>query len=308
MAKVLITGIAGFIGSNLAVRLLEEGYEVIGIDNLSAGVVTQVPEGVDFHKLDIRSKDIYPLFKDVEYVFHLAAKSSVSECQQDPVDASDNNSTGTVNVFEASARAGIKKIIYAETSALYEGSEIYPTPESDVHPHSFYALSKMTTNIYAQGFQKFRNLKTVAVRYFNVYGPRQDYRRTIPPVMSALIIKLLRGENPIIYGDGEKRRDFVYVDDVNDVHLLLMKDDRANNEVFNIGCGVNYSINEIYKMIRDITGVNLDPIYKDNLEGEAQVNLGDCSKLKSLGWNPKTTIEEGLKIQIDYIKKNVINA
>ena len=306
MKKIIITGVAGFIGSNLAVRLLEEGYEVVCIDDLSYGVREQVPDGVNFFEQDIRSKDIYPLFKDAKYVFHLAAKSPVNDCQQDPVSACDINTTGTVNVFEASARAGIKKIIYAETSALYEGISKFPTPEGEVDPHSFYARSKMAGRIMARGYKEFHNLDSVAVRYFNVYGPRQDYRRTIPPLMSAIIIKLLRGEQPIIFGDGEKRRDFVYVNDVNDAHLLLMKEDKANNEVYNIGYGKNYSVNEIYKMIRDLTGIAIDPIYKENLPGEAQINLADCAKLKSLGWEPKTTLEEGLKIQLDYIKEHAL--
>lgn len=306
MAKVLITGVAGFIGSNLAVRLLEEGYEVVGIDNLSHGIKEQVPEDVKFFELDIRSKDIYPLFKDATHVFHLAALSCIPECQSDPVSASDVNVTGTVNVFEASANAGVKKIIYAETSALYEGVKQFPTTEDVVDPHSIYAISKMASHLFAKSYKEFRNLNNIGVRYLNVYGPRQDYRRSIPPVMSSFIIKLLRGEQPVIYGDGEKRRDFVYVDDVNDAHLLLMKEDKADNNVYNIGSGKNYSINEIYQMIRNLTGISINSIYKDNFEAEAQITLSDCSKLKSLGWQPKISIEEGVKRQIDYIKKHVI--
>ena len=134
MEKVLITGVAGFIGSNLALRLLDEGYEVIGVDDLSYGVKEQIPPGVKFFKQDIRSKDIYPLFKGVKYVFHLAAKNCISDCQNDPLNTSDINVTGTVNIFEASVKAGVKKVIYAESSAVYEGSEQFPTPESSAEP------------------------------------------------------------------------------------------------------------------------------------------------------------------------------
>lgn len=306
MSKILITGIAGFIGSNLAVRLLAEGHEVVGIDDLSHGLREQVPEGVNFVEQDIRSKDIYPLFKDVNYVFHLAALSSIPDCQSDPVSACDVNTTGTVNVFEASARAGVTKIIFAETSAVYEGIQNWPTPEENVDPHSVYAVGKMAARLYAKPYKEFRNLDSVGVRYFNVYGPRQDYRRSIPPLMSAFILALLRGEKPVIYGDGEKKRDFVYVDDVNDAHLLLMKDDRANNNIYNIGSGTNNSINEIYKMTKGLIGVDVEPVHKDNLEAEAQITLADCSKLKSLGWEPKMSLEEGIKIQIEYIKKHVL--
>jgi nucleoside-diphosphate-sugar epimerase len=306
MEKIVITGVAGFIGSNLAARLLDEGYEIIGIDDLSCGIKEQVPEGVNFFEQDIRSKDIYPLFKGAKYVFHLAAKSSVYDCQKDAVSACDINTTGTVNVFEASARAGVKKIIFAETSAVYEGIQKWPTPEDMTDPHSVYAVSKMAARFFAKPYKEFHNLDSVGVRYFNVYGPRQDYRRSIPPLMSAFILALLRGEKPVIYGDGEKRRDFVYVDDVNDAHLLLMKDDRTNNGIYNIGSGANNSVNEIYKMIKDLLKSDVDPVYKDNLEGEAQINLADCGKLKSLGWQPKVSLEEGLKIQIDYLKKHVL--
>ena len=306
MAKALITGVAGFIGSNLAVRLLKEGYEVVGIDDLSYGVKEQVPDGVTFFQQDIRSKDIYPLFEGVDCVFHLAAKNCISDCQKDTVSTSDINVTGTVNVLEAGARAGIKKVIYAESSAVYEGVSQFPTPEGVVEPHSFYAMSKVAGHCFAKAYKEFYNLDSIGVRYFNVYGPRQDYRRTIPPLMSAFIIKLLRGEQPVIYGDGEKRRDFIYIDDINDVHVLLMNEEKANNEVYNIGFGKNYSVNEIYKIIKSLLGVDIDPAYLDSLSGEAQITLADCTKLQSLGWQPKMSLEEGIKLQIDYIKKNVL--
>ncbi|PIU55003.1 MAG: hypothetical protein COS89_08530, partial [Deltaproteobacteria bacterium CG07_land_8_20_14_0_80_38_7] len=137
---MLITGVAGFIGSNLADRLINEGYRVIGIDNLAYGVIEQVPKEVEFYKLDIRSKDIYPIFNNVDFVFHLAAKNCISDCQNDPLETADINVTGTVNVFEAARLANVKKVIYAESSAVYEGSKTLPTPESEVNAKSFYAI------------------------------------------------------------------------------------------------------------------------------------------------------------------------
>lgn len=304
--KVLITGIAGFIGSNLAERLLRErNYQIIGIDNLAYGVKEQIPNGVEFHQLDIRSKDIYPLFKGVDYVFHLAAKNCISDCQADPVETADINITGTVNVFEASRRAGVKKIIYAESSALYEGSQVFPTPESETKPESFYAISKTCNNFFANAYKKFFNLNFTGLRYFNVYGPRQDYRRTIPPVMSAFIIKLLKGEKPVIYGTGEKKRDFIYVDDVNDFHLLCLNDSRTDGKVFNIGSGKNYSILEIYEMITKLLKVRIPPVYKPDLPGEAQETLADITEARKLDWKPKTDIIEGLKKMIGYIKQEM---
>ncbi len=304
--RVLITGVAGFIGSNLAERLLKEKhYRVIGIDNLAYGIKEQIPDGVEFHKCDIRDKGIIPLFTSVDYVFHFAAKNCISDCQIDPVETADINVHGTVNVFEAARQAKVKKVIYAESSALYEGSTMLPTPEHDVHPESFYSISKAATKYFAEAYARYYNLNNTALRYFCVYGPRQDYRRSIPPVFSAFIIKLLKGETPSIYGTGEKRRDFVYVDDVNDFHIACMTDGRTDGKVFNLGSGVNYTINEIYDLITTMLHSTLRPTYKGDLPGEAQENLADISLATSLGWKPKTTLREGLQASIDFIKKEM---
>lgn len=305
--KVLITGVAGFIGSNLADRLLKEGkYEVIGIDNLAYGKKEQIPDGVEFHKMDIRDSSIYPLFRHVDFVFHLAAKNSIIDCQNNPLETADINVTGTVNVFEAVRQGRIKKVIYAESSALYEGSEILPTPETEVKPQSFYAVSKLASMHFAEAYTRFYQMKFTALRYFCVYGPRQDYRRTIPPVFSAFIIKLLRNEQPIIYGTGEKRRDFIHVDDINDFHLQCMQDDRTTGKVFNLGSGMNYSVNEIYKTIAGLLKSDISPLYKPDLPGEAFANLAEISRAKQLGWNPKIDLETGLKTAIDFIKNEMV--
>jgi len=299
----LITGVAGFIGSNLADRLCSlDGSKVIGIDNLAYGVREQVPAGVEFHRLDIRSKEIYPLFEKVDYVFHLAAKNCISDCQSDPVETADINVTGTVNVFEAARKAGVKKVIYAESSAIYEGSNLLPTPESEVKPQSFYAAGKAATMFFANSFERFSELRFTALRYFCVYGPRQDYRRTIPPVMSAFIIKLLKGQQPFIYGTGDKKRDFVYVDDVNDFHLLCMNNGKTDGQVFNLGSGENFSVNDIYTMISGLLDVQVAPIHKPDMPGEAQQTLADITNAGRIGWRPKTTITDGLKNMVDFIK------
>lgn len=303
--NIVVTGVAGFIGSNLADRLLNEGHRVIGIDNLAYGVREQIPAGVEFHKADIRHKKIYPLFKGVDYVFHLAAKNCISDCQNDPVETADINVTGTVNVFEAAKRAGVKKVIYAESSAMYEGSDVLPTPESEVKPESFYATSKAASMLFAEAYSRFSNLRFTALRYFCVYGPRQDYRRTVPPVMSAFIIKLLRGERPVIYGTGEKRRDFVYVDDINDFHLQCMTDPRADGQVYNLGSGQNHSVLDIYELVSDILNVRIAAIHKADLPGEAEDTLADIGKAKALGWRPKTDIKAGLRNMVAYIRREL---
>jgi len=304
--KILITGVAGFIGSNLADYLLKNNFEVIGIDNLSYGVFEQVPKGVIFHKADIRDKNIYNLFSGVECVFHLAAKNSIIDCEENPDETFDINVDGTRNIFNAAVENNIKKVIYAESSAVYEGSKNLPSKESEVSPKSIYAKSKMDTHYIAKEYFDSKQLITTGLRYFNVYGPRQDYRRTIPPVFSAFIISLLKKERPTIFGDGYKKRDFVYVDDVNDFHLMCINNDKTNNDVFNVGSGKNYSIKFIYDAIKKMLDSDIEPIFGENFDFEAQDNLANIDKAKKIGWNPNTKLEDGLKKSIDYIRNHVI--
>ena len=300
--KIVITGVAGFIGANLARKLVEAGASVSGIDNLSYGLKENVPSGVEFHENDIRDSGLGELFRGADMVFHLAAKNCISDCQSDPVETASINVAGTVNVFEAARLAQVRKVIYAESSALYEGISQFPTPESDVQPESFYAVSKLAGMHFAEAYKRYFGMTFTALRYFCVYGPVQDYRRTIPPVMSAFIIKLLKGEQPVIYGSGRKRRDFVYVDDINEFHMKCLTDSRTDNRTFNLGSGRNISVLEIYEAISEILGVSIEPLFKPDLPGEAQETLADISEAKSVGWEPRTDLETGLRNAISYIK------
>ena len=304
--KILITGVAGFIGSNLADFLIKKDYDILGIDNLSNGLIEQIPKKVVFQNKDICSQSIYPFFKGVDIVFHLAAKNCITDCQLDPVETVLNNVVGTVRVFEACKRAKVKKVIYAESSAIYEGSSSFPSREVDEYPESFYAVSKMASKMFAGAYHRFSKLNIIALRYFNVYGPRQDYRRSIPPLMCALIIKLLKLEQPTIYGNGQKRRDFIYIDDVNRFHEMLITDIRSNGTTYNIGSGTNYSVMDIYNAIESVLNTGLKPIFKPDLPGEAFQNLADISKAQNLGWSPQVDLEEGLNLSIDYIRNNVL--
>jgi UDP-glucose 4-epimerase len=301
-SRIVITGVAGFIGSNLAERLLAEDHEVIGIDNLAYGLREQIPAGVKFCELDIRDRQLWELLRPSDVVFHLAAKNCISDCQDDPVETASINVTGTVNVFEASRRAGAAKVVYAESSALYEGSDVLPTPESEARPQSFYAVSKLAAMAFAEAFRRYHGMRMTALRYFCVYGPRQDYRRAIPPVMSAFIIRLMRGEQPVIYGTGEKRRDFIHVDDVNDFHLRCLSDSRTDGRVFNLGGGVSYSVKQIYLQVAKLLESKTIPAYRPDLQGEAEETLADISAAKALGWHPKITLERGLASFVDYYR------
>jgi UDP-glucose 4-epimerase len=310
-ATIAITGVAGFIGSNLADYLLAEArrqgtrLRLIGIDNLAYGVREQIPPEVDFRQLDIRSRELAAALHGVDYLYHLAAKNCISDCQQDPVETADINVTGTVNVFEACRRAGVRKVIYAESSALYEGSTVLPTPESEVAPRSMYAISKLAGMHFAEAYARFHGLRTTALRYFCVYGPRQDYRRTIPPVMSAFIIKLLRGQRPIIYGTGDKRRDFIHVADINRFHLQCLTDPRTDGHVYNLGSGQSHSVREIYELLGELLDTRLEPERRPDLPGEAFENRADIAAARALGWAPTWELRRGLADMIAYIRAEI---
>lgn len=307
MAKVLVTGVAGFIGSNLADRLLDEGHEVTGVDNLAYGLRSQVPENVRFVQADIRDPNIADVLAGADAVFHLAAKNCLSDCEDDPVETVSINVQGSVNVFEACRRAGVRRIIHAETSALYEGCGRYPSRESDISPESFYAISKFSVMAFARRYERHFGAQITALRYFNVYGPRQDYRRTVPPVMSAFIIKLLLGERPVIYGTGEKRRDFIYVDDLNDFHVRCLTDPRTIGHTYNVGSGRNYSVLEIYRKVSELLGTALPPQHAPDMQGdEAEQTLADITAARSLGWEPRVSLDEGLRRSITFIRENVL--
>jgi UDP-glucose 4-epimerase len=213
-----------------------------------------------------------------------------------------------LNVLEAARQAKVPKLVYADTSAEYEGIDEFPTREDKVRPVGVYAVSKHGGAAFCESYRELYRMNLTVVRYFNVYGPAQDWRRVVPPVMSAFIIRMLRGERPIIYGTGEKRRDFIYVDDVNDFHLILLDDPRSNGRVFNVGTGVNFSVNEIYQLVEDLLQTGLKPIYKPDLPGEAQVTLADITAGRELGWQPKVDIHEGLRRSIQYIRERVLQA
>jgi UDP-glucose 4-epimerase len=304
--RVLVTGVAGFIGSNLATRLLDEGCTVVGIDDLSQGVIEQVPDGVDFHRVDIRSPSIQPLFRGIDAVFHLAAKNCIADCQLDPVATMSINVAGTANVLEAAHQANVARVIHAESSALYEGVTRFPTSEDAVAPRSMYAVSKQASGAVAHAYARFQRMNCTALRYFCVFGPRQDYRRTMPPVMSAFIIRLLRGDTPIVYGSGEKRRDFVYVDDVNDFHVQCLWDARTHGGTFNIGSGQDHSVLDILAEIQSLLGTHAQPAHEPDLPGEADRTCADIGRARALGWAPRVSLRAGLTRSIAYIREHVV--
>lgn len=286
---VLITGVAGFLGSSLAGRLVQEGYTVVGVCSDSVTARTRVPLEVQLHECDIRSPELHLLFQGVDVVFHLAAKSSVAACQEDPVGTVDINVGGTANVFEAARRANVGKVVYASSSVLEEIAK----------QKTFYAISKSADERLAEGFTAAFRLATVGLRYFNIYGPGQDYRSD-PQVISRFISALTQGQRPILFeGYEQNRRDFVHIDDIHDFHLLCIKDARVNNRIFQLGSGKQYTMAEIIQTIQKILGTNIEPIIKPRTAIDAPSSTrADIRDARALGWEPKMGLEEGLRSMI----------
>lgn len=303
--KILITGVAGFIGSNLAKDLLEDGHQVGGIDNLSAGTRENVPDGVQLHVADIRAAEIGKWFQEMDAVVHLAAKNCLVDCLENPVETADINVRGTANVLEAARAAAVPKFIYADSSAEYEGVTEFPSRVDRISPQGPYAVSKRGGALFCESYRRSFNMNVTVLRYFNVYGPAQDFRRVIPPVMSAFIMKMLKGEPPVIYGTGDKQRDFIYVDDVNRFHRLVLKDGRADGRTYNVGSGVSHSVREIFDLIEGILQTGLKPVHKPELPNDTDRTLADISLSRELGWKPQIDIQEGLMRTIDYLKSRM---
>ena len=302
---VLVTGPDGVLGSNLVRVLCEKGYSVnVFLEKKSTAKTLKGLSISRFYGDILNLKELDAAIKGCDVVIHGAASTSVFPARNPFVRRV--NVDGTKNIFEASIRKNIRKVIYAESSAVYEGTKKFPSSETDASPQSVYAKSKIATHFIAKDFLKSHGLISTGLRYFNVYGPKQDYRRTIPPVFSAFIIKLLQKKSPTIYGDGSKKRDFVYVDDVNNFHLMCINNDKTNNKVFNIGSGKNYSIKDVYEEISLILDSDISPLFEANFDFEAQENLANINEARKIGWNPTTNLSEGLKKSIDYIKENVI--
>jgi UDP-glucose 4-epimerase len=302
MKRILITGIAGFIGSQLASRLIAEGYEVAGIDDLSAGVKENVPCGADIQVLDIADPRIFPFFRNIDVVFHLAARTCLPDCMERPVHTTAVNVVGTVNVLEAARQAGVPKFIYADTGAEYEGIAELPSRVDCVAPIGIYATSKRAGALFCESYQKFFGTNITTLRYFNVYGPGQDWRRSFPPIMSNFIMRLFKGEPPEFYGTGCQRRDYIYIDDVNDFHMLALEDPRTDGKIFNVGSGCNYAIHEIYELLEEILQTGIAPIHVPDLPGSPESTLADISETLELGWRPRVDMREGLRRTVEYFR------
>ena len=315
MSSHLITGVGGFVGSHLARRLLHSGHDVFGIDSLICGFRENIKDFYFHKKFEFMAIDIRHMKNDAphrkfDYVWHLAARGEVYWCKDHPEEALDVNVNGTLNMLRVAKAAGCKHFFFADTSAEYDsfdGEEYYPTTEwmapNTITPMGYYPITKMCASQFVRSFGKKNNIGTTLFRYTNIYGPSMNLDRDIPPVVGAFTSKLLSGEEPIIYGDGTKKRDFLHIDDLTDFHIAALKarGKKKDTQTYNAGSGKNHSILKVYNVVhaacRKITKDIPSLIsHKPDQLDEAQVTLANIEKAKEeLGWKPTISFKEGVE-------------
>jgi len=300
MKKVVVTGGAGFIGSHLAEEVARRGYHVIILDDLSTGKVENIEDlldkdNVEFIKGSITDPPLLQeLFRGVDYVFHQAAIPSVPRSIENPQASHEVNVSGTLNVLLAGKENSVKKVIYASSSSVYGDIPTLPKREDMVpHPLSPYAVTKLAGEYYCQVFHQVYELPTVCLRYFNVYGPRQDPNSQYAAVIPRFIKRALEGNPPIIFGDGEQTRDFTFVKDAVEASILAAESDARR--LFNIAQGESITINELAKLIISIVGKNMEPIHQEPRPGDIRHSLADISRARAFGYEPRCSLQEGLR-------------
>ena len=301
MNKVIVTGGAGFIGSNLTDELIGRGYDVTIIDNLSTGKLSNIESAIATGKVEFVKGSITNLtllrkvFAGAKYVFHQAALPSVPRSIEDPKTSHTMNITGTLNVLIAARDAGIKQVVYASSSSVYGDTPTLPKQEDMMpNPLSPYAVTKLTGEYYCSVFNTIYGLQTACLRYFNVYGPRQDPNSPYAAVIPLFFQKALAGESPVIFGDGEQTRDFTFVRDVADANIRAAES--GTTGVYNLGNSQRVTLNQLTHLIIQLVGNDaVRPIYRDPRPGDILHSLADISKARTFGYSPQYSLEEGLK-------------
>jgi UDP-N-acetylglucosamine/UDP-N-acetyl-alpha-D-glucosaminouronate 4-epimerase len=304
--KVLVTGGAGFIGSHLANRLLRDGHQVRVLDNFSTGHrsnLAPLRDAVEVVEGDIQSYErVHNAVKDCEVVFHEAALPSVPRSIQDPLTSNAVNVIGTLNILLASRDSGVRRVVFASSSSIY-GSDLTLPKQEDRAPRPIapYAVAKLASEGYCRSFSQVYALETVALRYFNVFGPRQDPHSQYAAVIPKFIIALLRGEAPVVFGDGEQSRDFTYIDNVVGANLLAASAEGVSGQTFNIACGERISLNLLLEELREILGVRTEANYLEPRPGDVPHSLADISKAEDqLGYRPSVGFTEGLRRTVEH--------
>jgi len=305
--KVLVTGGAGFIGSHLVDRLVQEGHEVIIVDNLVTGKRRNINKAARFYKLDIQSWRLERVFRNERpnIVMHLAAQMDVRKSVEDPMFDAQVNVLGTLNVLQQAVKHGVRKVVFSSSGgAIYGEQDVFPAPESHpTRPMSPYGLSKLCGEQYLSYFQRASGLQMVSLRYANVYGPRQDPEGEAG-VVAIFIQKMLHNEQAVINGNGRQTRDFVYVDDVVEANLAMMGQETQGT--YNVGTGRETSVNDLFRILVEHTGATCKEVHGPAKKGEQARSCIDNSKLRlELAWEPRTGLSEGLKKTVEYFRERL---
>ncbi|NPA62076.1 MAG: SDR family oxidoreductase [Methanococci archaeon] len=299
---ILVTGGAGFIGSHIVDKLIENTHDVIILDNLTTGNKNNINPKAEFVNADIRDKDLNEKinFKDVEVIIHQAAQINVRSSVENPMHDANINVLGTINILEMMRKYDINKIVFASSGGAVYGEPNYLPVDEDhpITPLSPYGLSKYVGEEYIKLYNRLYGIEYAILRYSNVYGERQDPRGEAG-VISIFIDKMLKNQSPIIFGDGNQTRDFVYVGDVAKANLMALN---WKNEVVNIGTGKETSVNELYKIIANELNYKNEPIYDKPREGEVYRIFLDIKKAQNLGWIPDVDLKEGIKKVINWMR------
>jgi UDP-glucose 4-epimerase len=315
MKKHIVTGGAGFIGSALVRGLLALGDgSVEVIDNLSTGRrenLDEVAPRITFHNADLRDfAQIRPIFEGADTVFHIAAIPSVPKSIVDPVPSHEVNIDGTFNLLRSCVEAKVRKIVYAASSSAYGDTLVLPKVETmQPNPKSPYAAQKLLGEYYCSSFSSCYGIDATSLRFFNVYGPRQDPSSPYSGVISVFMTCLLQGTSPTIHGDGEQTRDFTFVDDVVDLVIKASKAREVAGKVFNAGNGNRYSLNEIWETLQKIEGVTIPAKYGPSRAGDVRDSQADTTAaVRELGHSPRFTIEEGLRRTLHWYRESLVAA
>lgn len=310
MGSYVVTGGAGFIGSHIATSLVVRGEHVIILDDFSTGKrenVKGIGDSVDVRRIDLATDPLHDHLAGVDTVFHQAAIPSVPRSVEDPVTSHQANVNGTLKLLVACRDRGVRRVVVASSSSVFGDSPALPKREDMVPvPLSPYGAQKYFSEVYAQVFWRAYGLETVALRYFNVFGPRQDAESPYSGVLARFIPAVLTGNRPIIYGDGFQSRDFTFVSNVVDANLNAAEADGVAGEVFNIACGDRITVNQVLEEIKSLTGSQIEPIYEPARPGDILHSQADPSKaMQLLGWNPTTAFRDGLEKTIDWYRENL---
>jgi len=305
----LVTGGAGFIGSNLARHLLEKSSKVRVLDDFSSGKSENL-KGLD--NLEVIEGSLLDTgilkraIKGAEYILHQAAIPSVPRSVSAPLASNEANITGTLKLLEAAKTAGVRRFIFAASSSAYGDTAVLPKEETmPADPLSPYAVNKYTGELYARVYAKIFGLPTVSLRYFNIFGPYQDPASEYAAVIPKFILKMLKNEAPVIYGDGEQSRDFTYIENAVAANLLACRSEKVGEgEVINIACGESYTLNELVEALNEILGTNIQPLYTEPRPGDVRHSQAVIAKAERLlGYEIRVSFKEGLKRTVDWFKE-----